>query len=105
MSDTQDQADFIEVERYELHEKAGYHFRFDRRQFIRAFGAGIVLVLPLRRLVAQQGQGQGARQGESGRGGSNERLPQDIGAWIHVDEDGRLNVFTGKVEIGQKIRT
>ena len=101
MSDTQDQTDFIEVERYELYEDAGYHFQFDRRDFIRAFGAGIVLILPLRRMLAQQGQ----RQGESGRGGFNERLPQNIGAWIHIDEDGRLNIFTGKVEIGQNIRT
>lgn len=106
MSDTQDQADFIEVERYELYERAGYHFQFDRRQFMRTFGAGIVLILPLRRLLAQQGQGGGGlRQGESGRGGANARLPQDIGAWIHLDEDGRLNVFTGKVELGQNIRT
>ena len=73
MKDMKDQADFLEVERYELHEKAGYHFQFDRRQFIRTFGAGIVLILPLRHLVGQQGPGQsqGARQGESGRGGSN----------------------------------
>lgn len=103
MSNTQDQTDFIEVERYELYEEAGYHFQFNRRQFMRTFGAGIVLILPLRRLLAQQEQG--VRQGESGRGGSNSRLPQDIGAWIHLDEDGRLNVFTGKVEIGQNIRT
>ncbi|HXM34946.1 MAG TPA: molybdopterin cofactor-binding domain-containing protein [Pyrinomonadaceae bacterium] len=107
MSETQDQADFVEVERYELCEEAGYHFQFDRRQFIRAFGAGIVLILPLRRLLAQQGesQTQSPRQGESGRGGFNQRPPQDIGAWIHIDEDGRLNVFTGKVEMGQNIRT
>ena len=100
MSDTQDQSDFIEVERYELHEGAGYHFQFNRRDFIRAFGAGIVLILPLRRMLAQ-----GQRQGESGRAGFNERLPQNIGAWIHIDEDGGLNIFTGKVEIGQNIRT
>ena len=105
MSDTQEQADFIEVERYELYEEAGYHFQFNRRDFMRTFGAGIVLILPLRRLMANSGQGQGARQGESGRGGSNNRLPQDIGAWIHLDEDGQLNVFTGKVEMGQNIRT
>lgn len=104
MSDPEDPADFLEVERYELHEPAGYHFHFKRRDFLRVFGAGIVLVLPLRRLLAQ-GEGQGTRQGESGRGAANNRLPQEIGAWIHLDEDGRLNVFTGKVEIGQNIRT
>jgi nicotinate dehydrogenase subunit B len=103
MSETQEQAAFIAVERYELHERAGYHFRFNRREFMRTFGAGIVLVLPLRQLLAQQGSGRA--QGESGRSGANEGLPQDIGAWIHLDEDGRLNVFTGKVEMGQNIRT
>src|SRR5688500_10589623 len=102
MSDIRDNSDFIEVERYELYEQAGYNFQFNRRDFIRTFGAGIVLILPLSRLM---GQGQGAGQGESGRGGSNRRLPQDIGAWIHLDENGRLNVFTGKVEMGQNIRT
>jgi len=101
MSNTQDQADFIEVERYELFEEGRFHFQLHRRQFIQAFGAGIVLILPLRRLIAQEG----GRQGESGRGGFNQRLPQEIGAWIHVDEQGQLNVFTGKVEIGQNIRT
>jgi isoquinoline 1-oxidoreductase len=104
MKDTQDQIDGLEVERYELFADAGYHFQFDRRQFIQTFGAGIVLLLPLRRLLAQEGQGA-ARQGESGRGGGNNRLPQQIGAWIHLDEDGRLNVMTGKVEVGQNIRT
>src|SRR6185295_5691099 len=44
-------------------------------------------------------------QGESGRGGFNENLPNDIGAWIHIDEKGGVNVFTGKVEFGQNIRT
>jgi isoquinoline 1-oxidoreductase len=43
-------------------------------------------------------------QGESGRRGS-ERIPDDIGAWIHIDEKGVVSVFTGKVELGQNIRT
>src|SRR6185436_7329792 len=48
----------------------------------------------------QQEQG-----GESGRNRSSERVPDDIGAWIHVDESGMVSAFTGKVEIGQNIRT
>lgn len=103
MSDTEDQTDVIEVERYELFEGPGYRFQFDRRRFLQTFGAGIVLLLPLRRMLAQEGQA--ARQGESGRGGGNNRLPQQIGAWIHLDQNGLLNVFTGKVEFGQNIRT
>src|SRR5262249_48640722 len=31
--------------------------------------------------------------------------PQEIGAWLHIGEDGAVTAFTGKVEIGQNIRT
>jgi nicotinate dehydrogenase subunit B len=103
MIDKSELNDFVEAERYELFENALYHFQFRRRDFIKAFGAGIVLIVPLSRVLAQQvPRGQG---GESGRGGFNQRQPNDIGAWIHIDEDGRINVFTGKAEMGQNIRT
>jgi nicotinate dehydrogenase subunit B len=95
-----DERDFIETERYELFERPSYNFNFDRRDFIKAFGVGIVFIVPLGRALAQQ-----RGQGESGRGGSNDRQPSDIGAWIHVDEDGGVTVFTGKVEVGQNTRT
>jgi isoquinoline 1-oxidoreductase len=32
-------------------------------------------------------------------------LPKDISAWLHIAEDGKVTVFTGKVEVGQNIRT
>ena len=104
MNEPHDQLDPIEIERYELFEGPAYHFQFDRRDFIKAFGAGIVMIVPLRHLLAQQGQGD-RQGGESGRGGFNQRGPQDIGAWIHIEEDGSVNVFTGKTEVGQNIRT
>jgi isoquinoline 1-oxidoreductase len=100
MIDERDRIDFIETERYELFEGPGYKFHFDRRDFIKAFGIGIVFIVPLGRAIAQQ-----RGQGESGRGGGSERQPSDIGAWIHIDEDGGVGVFTGKVEMGQNIRT
>jgi nicotinate dehydrogenase subunit B len=100
MIDERDRIDLIETERYELFEGPGYKFHFDRRDFIKAFGLGIVFIVPLGRAIAQQ-----RGQGESGRGGGNERQPSDIGAWIHIDEDGGVSVFTGKVEMGQNIRT
>ena len=87
----------IETERYELFESPNYNFTFDRRDFIKAFGLGIVFIVPAARALAQ-------RQGESGRGGSNE-LPKDIDAWIHINENGDVTVMTGKVEIGQNTRT
>src|SRR5947207_4475227 len=92
--------DGIESDRYELFETPNYKFDFARRDFIKAFGLGIVFIVPVTRALAQQ-----RGQGESGRGGSNERLPNDLGAWIHIDEDGGVTVFTGKVEVGQNTRT
>ena len=32
-------------------------------------------------------------------------MPKEIGAWLHIGEDSAVTVFTGKVEIGQNIRT
>ncbi len=32
-------------------------------------------------------------------------MPQSIGAWLHLNESGEATVCTGKVEIGQNIRT
>ena len=29
----------------------------------------------------------------------------EIGAWLHIAEDGAVTVYTGKVEVGQDIRT
>lgn len=89
-----------EVERYELTEDPLYHFTFDRRQFLKAFSTGIALLVPMSNLLAQE------QEGESGRGGGfNRELPQEIGAWIHIDQDGSIVVYTGKVEFGQNIRT
>ncbi|HSE32408.1 MAG TPA: molybdopterin cofactor-binding domain-containing protein [Pyrinomonadaceae bacterium] len=87
-----------EVERYELSEEPPYHFGFDRRQFMKAFGGGLALIVPLTNVLSQE-------QGESGRGGFNRDLPKEIGAWIHLEQDGSIVVYTGKVEFGQNIRT
>src|SRR5689334_8410452 len=94
--------DQLEVERYELVEQARYRFNFNRRQFMKAFSGGIALIVPMSNLVAHTLQQE---QGESGRNRANERVPADIGAWIHIDENGVVSAYTGKVEIGQNIRT
>jgi isoquinoline 1-oxidoreductase len=100
MIDERNRNDEIEVERYELFENPSYDFNFDRRDFIKAFGLGIVFIVPAARALAQQ-----RGQGESGRGGFNQRPPNDIDAWIHIDENGGVSVFSGKVEVGQNART
>ena len=85
--------DLPEVERYELAEDPFYNFTFDRRQFLKVFSAGIALLVPMSHLLAQEEQG------------FDREAPQEIGAWIHVDQDGSIIVYTGKVEFGQNIRT
>ena len=72
----------FEVERYELTAEPTYHFGFDRRQFMKVFGGGIALVVPMTNLLAQEQE----QRGESGRGGFGRNLPQEIGAWLHIDQ-------------------
>lgn len=89
----------LEPERYELTEPARYQFDLDRRDFIRVLsimGGGLLV-------VATHPLDAGAQ--ESGRGGQGGAPPSDLTSWIHIDRDGRVTAFTGKVEIGQNIRT
>ena len=38
------------------------------------------------------------------KGGAG-RLPREIGTWLHIGQDNMVTVYTGKVEVGQGIRT
>jgi CO/xanthine dehydrogenase Mo-binding subunit len=86
-----------DVERYELREGAPYRFELERRTFLRVFatmggGLAVIAAMPV---VAQ----------ESGRRGGDAPATDDITAWLHIGEDGRVTACTGKTEIGQNIRT
>jgi len=87
----------MEPERYELRAAASYRFDLDRRDFFKFLGAGVIVVSVLKPAAIAQESGGGRRQGES--------LPQEIDAWLHIGEKGKVTVFTGKVEVGQNIRT
>ncbi|HEY9232101.1 MAG TPA: molybdopterin cofactor-binding domain-containing protein, partial [Blastocatellia bacterium] len=95
----------IELERYELFATPTYRFNVDRREFFKLFGGGIAIVFTLKDALAQEAGGRERQSGESGRRGPNQSLPKEIGAWLHIGEDGAVTVFTGKVEVGQDIRT
>jgi CO/xanthine dehydrogenase Mo-binding subunit len=88
----------FEPERYELSEAARYTFEVDRRDFMRLFGGGLLVVVAASDLVAQE-------SGRGGRGQFRDRGTPDLAAWLHIDETGHVHVYTGKVEIGQNIRT
>src|SRR5687767_7341405 len=87
----------IEEERYELHGVPLYNFKLDRRRFFKMLGSGVLIVFLVRSAAAQ----------ESGRprGRGGPPRPREISAWLHIGEDGTVSVFTGKVEVGQNIRT
>ncbi len=90
----------LEFERYELYYAPGLTVPWDRREFLRAFGGGLVVLCLLGEASAQQPE-QRRRRG----GGGGGAVPREIGAWIHIAEDGTVTAYTGKAEVGQNIRT
>jgi len=97
MSEERPAPEQVEPERYEFSSPPSYHFELGRREFFKILGGGIVICV-LNDAWAFQESGGGRRR-------FDERLPQDISAWLHVAEDGGVTVYTGKVEMGQNIRT
>ncbi|MEX1245071.1 MAG: molybdopterin cofactor-binding domain-containing protein [Thermoanaerobaculia bacterium] len=73
-------------------------FDLDRRRFLKLFGGGLIVCLAAPEVEVLEAQ-------ESGRARQARELPKDLAAWLHIDKDGRVTVFTGKVEMGQNIRT
>jgi len=71
-------------------------FALDRRTFLKLFGGGMLVCLTGETVIAQEaGGGFGGRQ----------QVPNTVSAWLRIAADGKISVFTGKVEIGQNIRT
>jgi nicotinate dehydrogenase subunit B len=87
-----------ERERYELLEKPAYHFETGRRDVLKLFAGGGLLVLIPHSASAQE-------SGRAHRGWRGEPLPDAVEAWLHIGPDGRVTAFTGKVEVGQNSRT
>ena len=70
-------------------------FELDRRAFLRLCAGGLLVCT-----APAAGSAQ-----ESGRHYQGHELPKEVSAWIHIGADGKITVYTGKVEIGQNIRT
>lgn len=87
----------LEPERYELRAPAPYRFDLGRRDFFKFLGAGLVVASVLKPTLVAQESGGRPHRGES--------LPAEINAWLHIGESGKVTVYTGKVEVGQNIRT
>ncbi|MGA8044494.1 MAG: molybdopterin cofactor-binding domain-containing protein [Terracidiphilus sp.] len=70
-------------------------FELDRRGFLKILGSGLLICMTDSPTPAQ----------ESGRTFGGHELPKDVSSWLHIAADGQVTVFTGKVEVGQNIRT
>ena len=64
----------------------------DRRTFFKIAGGGIVVFVSL---------GPGAVFGQRRR----RAYPEDLNAYLHIGENGRVTVFSGKIEMGQGVMT
>lgn len=76
-----------------LHPRTG--IELDRRDFLKVLGGGLLICVAEFPSLAQ----------ESGHTFGSHELPKDISSWLHIAADGQVKVFTGKVEVGQNIRT
>ena len=88
----------VEPERYELLKEPPVLFESDRRDFFKFLGTGLVVICSAGKTGALQESGSGRRRGA-------QELPQEIDAWLHIGEKNEITAFTGKVEVGQNIRT
>lgn len=81
----------------ELPLKRNFNFDLDRRKFFKITGAGLIVAFVLKDLVSFGGKNTVDDPLSIADG--------DVDAWIHIGKDGTVSVYTGKVEVGQNIRT
>ncbi|HTF17861.1 MAG TPA: molybdopterin cofactor-binding domain-containing protein [Chryseolinea sp.] len=74
------------------HEQEAPALAMRRRTFLRIMGNGLAVFFA-------------AANSPYVSAGTSEADEGDLDAWIHIGENSRITVFTGKVEVGQNIRT
>src|SRR5690606_2244291 len=83
----------IAAEQYELHGPSLHRFSINRRQLFRYLGGGIAITFVAGHAWSEDGAEVASANDNS------------IHAWSHVGENNEVAVYTGKVEVGQNIRT
>jgi isoquinoline 1-oxidoreductase len=66
-----------------------------RRDFVKALGGGILVLVNLPSLSIHDLEAQGRQRG----------YPTDVNAYLHIAEDGKVTLFSGKIEMGQGVMT
>ena len=84
-----------ELQQHEV-DRLNHLFEVSRRDLFKLLGAGLVVGVCSQAPLAQE---SGARSRQQ------EDMPHDVTSWLHIGADGKVTVFTGKVEMGQNIRT
>ncbi|HKD81779.1 MAG TPA: molybdopterin cofactor-binding domain-containing protein [Candidatus Angelobacter sp.] len=82
---------------FEQHAVEPLHHFFDvsRRDLFKLLGSGLIVGYCVKKGLTQ----------ESGRPVNSENGNNDLASWLHIGEDSKVTVFTGKAEMGQNIRT
>ena len=91
MSENVSAKGILESECCEPADEPSSAFQVSRRGFLQLLGAGLLITVA-----------EGLSFGE--RGGTGARRAGTVSARVHIDQDGRITVMTGKVEIGQGSR-
>src|SRR5438270_11917493 len=85
-----------ELSQHDSISRLPHAFNFDRRGFFKVLGGGLLVCIVARPAISQ----------ESGAAAHHDHdLPKTLDSWLHIGEDGEVTAFTGKVEVGQNVRT
>lgn len=66
----------------------------DRREFLKRMGGGLIIILSLSEFIEAHGDILQGRQ-----------MPEDLNIYLRIKEDGRVDCYTGKIEMGQGVIT
>ncbi len=89
MSTNQESNEYLETQYQEPIEQVGYDFGLSRRDFVKVLGAGLLITVSAGTALGQR------------RGGRDSGRSINISARIHIANDGKITVMTGKVDGGQ----
>ncbi len=83
-----------QIDRFYFHDVNSPPKKIDRREFIKNMGGGIFIVFSLSQLAFMKGF----------RSANEDELPE-FNAFLRVKEDGSVDCYSGKIEMGQGINT
>ncbi len=69
--------------------------RLDRRGFVKALGGGVLILVSAPALHLPEWDLEAQRR----------QYPTDINAYLHIAQDGKVTLYSGKIEMGQGVET